>query len=170
MSDDKVLDKMVLASGQQHGWFVADVADFEERVIRDPITTFKLNPELKYLMWLQRALEWLLRKMGCIDDGFAERMVLHRIELQPDTILDKIVDAAGGIHLFFDRKCSTILIGQDEFRDVLRALNRYSPSAIHDMTSLRGEPTYFKGRHRIQGKFIDLDVVLIPWMKGLMIL
>ncbi len=113
------------------------------------------------IAWLERACFWLIRKLG----GEFERRVptIYYTELMLDLgkIADAILDSEDAIYRIWHKGLRYVLVGQQELLD-LRKLE-------HSILRLDFAPN-FKGKGDRASVLNGLHVILVPWMKGVVVL
>ncbi len=93
-------------------------------------------------------------------ENYPEEIVFERIPIKRETILD-IIDC-GLFHMRYEP--STIFIGPDELMD-LTGDYRWSKISSPNQTQL-----YFKDIYRHHGTLFGVDLVIVPHMKGVLII
>ncbi len=111
--------------------------------------------------WLERACFWLIRKLG----GEFERKVptIYYSELMLDLgkIADAILDSEDAIYRIWHEKLTYVLVGHQEM-DNLRKLE-------HSILRLDFAPNFKEKSDRVS-ILNGLHVILVPWMKGVVVL
>ena len=125
----------------------------------EPIPTRLLFP--RGFAWLGRACFWLIKKIG----GEFERRVptIEYTELQLDLgqLADAILDSKDAIHRIWHEGLRYVLVGHRELLDLQKL--------EHSILRLDFTPD-FRGKGNRASVLNGLHVILVPWMKGVIVL
>lgn len=122
-------------------------------VVREDI--FCLRKDRKYL-WLQKLAIGILRRLGC---QWTEQTVTYeRVEINPDKFMDRLYTQRKEVFKFWNRECGTLLIGSEDYRELMG-----SPD-IRQMLTFRAE------LRRFPEQIYGLEVKVVPWMRGVLVM
>jgi hypothetical protein len=118
--------------------------------------TYQLRKDRDWL-WVQKLAIWVLRKLGCF--AIQEDAIITRHRFDGNTLLEAIMAQHSEVMNIYHRHGERLLIGFEEFRDLLG-------------TEMR-EPRSFAMQYRWHEKngytVCGLKVTVIPWMKGILV-
>ena len=105
--------------------------------------------------WLQKACFFVLRKLRAFYIG--EAVTIERHTLDARTFMERLFKQQEGIERFFNRRPTTLLIGAEDYADLMHE------AAATQMFSFRAEYGY--GR-----EVLGMTVQVIPWMRGCLVM
>ncbi len=116
---------------------------------------FSFNPK-RPAKWLQRVCLAILRRLGCYDMEAIQRYERHVID--GDTFMDRALKQHEWMARVLEREPKTILLGPDEYNELM---------ARADETNFAFE---FDTRYGKDGHFYGMQVRVIPWMSGFLVM
>jgi hypothetical protein len=109
--------------------------------------------------WQTKLATWLFRKLGVYA---REPLVeVERILIDPADIMTKLFEQRGAL-LQIGHEPKRLLIGSEDFAELMRK------KEMHYHFSVGCE--YFKGDGRGGRRVMDLEVEVIPWMRGVLVM
>lgn len=109
--------------------------------------------------WLERLAGWIIRKIGV---NAREPVVeFERVLIDPEDIMTKLFQQRSAL-FEMGREPKRLLIGSEDFADLMRR------KEMHYHFSVGCE--YFKGDGRGGRRIMDLEVEVIPWMRGALVM
>ena len=116
---------------------------------------FRYNDNKGY-KWVQRLCCWIMKKIGA--DYYDEKAAyLTKTSFNTQDFIGKIFQQKGDIQQYFNRKPKQLLIGDEDFRELM------GTPEIRDMLSFHTSYNYDR-------EICGLKVTIIPWMKGILVL
>lgn len=109
--------------------------------------------------WQTKLAHWLFRKIG--DNARAPSVEVQRIVIDPADVMQKIL-AQRGAMIDMNREPRRLLIGADDFAEMMKTAR--PPEAFEIM----GE--YYKGDGRGGRRVYGLQIEIIPWMRGVLVM
>ena len=111
--------------------------------------------------WYWRGLHWLLGKLGAqYRDYIPESIRVEEKTINHANIQAVIRDSQRAMHLLWDKKATTLLVGRDEMTKLMR-------DACDEPMSFRAEIPLGNGG---DFRYMGLRVVCVPWLEGWAIL
>lgn len=129
--------------------------------IRTDIYAF--NPNKKH-HWLQKACLWILDKLQAhyVDT----KVEFTRIRIDPQKFMEKVFQQKAEIARSFNKNGATLLVGSGDYAQMMGEMDH------HTMLNFRAEyrhvGTDVNGDY--VGKYCGLNVRVIPWMQGILVL
>lgn len=114
---------------------------------------FQFRKDLKH-HWLQKAAIWILKKLRCY--YFDYKSEFTTVAVDPDNFMEKLFQQHEAL-LDLDRRPKTLLIGGEDFRKLMS-----SPEICRYMS--------FEGRYKYLRWIETLEVHVIPWMSGMIVM
>lgn len=104
--------------------------------------------------WLQKICFWILKKLGCY--YFDYKSEFTTVAVDPDNFMEKLFQQQSAL-LDLDRRPKTLLIGGEDFQRLMstREISQYM---------------YFEGRYKYLRLIETLEVHVIPWMQGMLVM
>ncbi len=125
----------------------------------EPIPTRLLLPGK--LAWLGRACFWLIKKIGGEFERKLPTIEYTELELDLKQLADAILDSKDAVYRIWHEGLTYVLVGHRELLD-LRKLEH---------SILRLDFAFdFKGKGDRAAVLNGLHVILVPWMKGVVVL
>lgn len=109
--------------------------------------------------WMERLARWLIRKIGV--NARNPVVEVERIVIDPADIMTKLFQQRGEL-LKMGHDPKRLLIGSEDFAELM---NRKD---AHYHFSVGCE--YFKGDGRGGRRVMDLEVEVVPWMRGVLVM
>jgi hypothetical protein len=109
--------------------------------------------------WMERLARWLIRKIGV--NARHPVVEVERIVIDPADIMTKLFQQRGEL-LKMGHDPKRLLIGSEDFAELM---NR---KEAHYHFSVGCE--YFKGDGRGGRRVMDLEVEIVPWMRGILVM
>jgi hypothetical protein len=150
-----ILDQMVTGDGK----FRVLMKPYEELVVQTPVAywTPDLNPKLA---WLTRPIFWLLTKLGCGSWRPDGSITFVECVIDPEDIISTLIESIGSMEFVWRRKPARIFIGRQQLAQILRNDQYSELVTMHDR--MEGSYHFNYDKYRI-------DISVIPWMDGLLI-
>lgn len=123
-------------------------------VIRPDAYTFKPNGRLQ---WFQKLLWKYLLNAGTIKLSYSEVITTTRHTLDSKKFMDALYLQKSYLFAEFGRRGDTLLIGAEDYAKVLGGSNILECEFSFDSKYRRGD------------RIVDLDVKVIPWMRGFVV-
>lgn len=109
--------------------------------------------------WMTKVVRWAFRKFGA--DAREPFVTIERILVNPDDIMTKLFEQRGAL-MQMGRDPKRLLIGSEDFAKLMRS------KEMHYHFSVACE--YFKGDGRGGRRIMDLEVEVVPWMSGVLVM
>ena len=106
-------------------------------------------------LWVQKVCFWALRKIGC--NASAERAVVTTQTIDADRVVEALFRQAEVVSLLGRERPSEVYMGPDDYMELMG-----DPWVVGQAT-FRGQ--YNRSRFEVAG----LNVTVLPWMKGLLV-
>lgn len=134
--------------------------------VRTAHVPFVLQDEWQFkpvgrLHWVQRAAWRLLHKMGALKNAIGQREVVTRHVINPDSFMQKLYEQSAAIFDMLDREGQTLLIGAEDFQQMMAG------PEMRNEFSFQGE--FYRG-DRNGRQIMGLNVKVIPWMRGMLVM
>lgn len=108
--------------------------------------------------WQERLARWLFRKLGT--DARDLSVKIERVLINPSGIMDAIYKQTKE-HVRWDREPKRVLIGSDDFSELMGTAKFEQACAIECDYKIGGQHGY---------KICGLTVEVIPWMRGILVM
>lgn len=122
------------------------------------VTTFKDAYEFRRdrpAKWLQKLCLWVLRKLKCYH--LKDTVTIQRHRLDARTFMERLFKQKSELSKLFNREPKRMLIGSEDYFEMM------NEPTIYQGFTFNAE--YGKGRH-----IYGLEVQVIPWMRGLLVM
>ena len=125
--------------------------------------------------WLEKLCFKLLKKTGCAHIHFDEKQMVTSVYIDPDKAVSEIVLMAAHQLRMMDYRATKILMGLKEF-DKLRTDPRLLPYSYQpfnfdvQLTRTETSTDACTVQYRTGLKLLNLNVEVIPWMDGVLVL
>lgn len=128
--------------------------------ISDFVEAFQFRPERR-LPWLQRACFYVLRKLRAY---YADTKInFDRIAIDEEKFIDNVFKQQHELVRAFGKTPKRILMGAADYRKLMGEL--HSPD--HHFAFNSG---YYVNDYRGRETFIGLEVEVVPWMEGVIVM
>lgn len=128
-----------------------------------PTGAYKLNPKRRAL-WLQKACCWIMKKLDC--EWFEPTAKITRIEVDPMRFMQEIFRQRESLYSLIRKDGQTLLIGADDFLEAMGSPEIYQQFCFKAQINRSHRNRWGE----VEMKILGLDVVVVPWMKGMVIL
>lgn len=115
---------------------------------------YALRKDRKHL-WLQRLAIWVLKKLGA--EWIEESIAYKRIAIDARTFMERLYKQREELFRHFGRDGTTLLIGATDYEEMM------GTSGIRQMLS-------FNAECRRNSEIMGLEVKVIPWMRGVVVI
>lgn len=105
--------------------------------------------------WLQRLCCWIMGKLKAYDSG--EKIAYTRQTIDTQTFMERLFRQQDHLLGYFNRKPTRLLIGAEDFAEMMGG------EEIRQMMNFRAE--YNHGR-----EIMGLQVEVVPWMRGILVM
>lgn len=109
--------------------------------------------------WMERLAQWLIRKIGF--NARSPVVDVERIVIDPEDIMSKLFQQRGAL-LQMGHEPKRLLIGSVDFAELMHRKEAH----YHFSVACQ----YFKGDGRGGHRIMDLEVEVIPWMRGILVM
>ena len=117
---------------------------------------FKFNPKGR-AQWLQRLAWKFLHKQGAMKQAYEPTIRIVRHTIDANKFLDRILKQNIALLEGFNKQGHTLLIGTEDYYKLMEEL------PIHQCLN-------FKSEFRNFDKVFGLNVKVIPWMRGILVM
>ncbi len=125
---------------------------------------YAYNPHRKF-KWLQRACIWVLDRLLC--QAVTEWTTYRRIDVAPMAVMDALFKQKTSLMRQLGRGNETLLIGSADYEELMCGeATRLNPMMFQTTYNFRSMDEY----GRTGGRVLGLKVVVIPWMRGVLII
>ena len=118
-----------------------------------PTEAYVVNSDGRFC-WLQRLALWVLRRWG--QNFHLRAMKTELIRLDVDDVMERVFSVVGAAEDFTDRRPSRLFIGAEEWCTLLRR-----KELLHSVIS-------FNADYRSGFSALGIEVVVVPWMDGML--
>lgn len=112
--------------------------------------------------WLTRPLYWVIRKLGGDFKQPKNEIIYHQVELDPEKLAKLIYDSQDAVYRIWHQDLRYVLVGQDLYTKFCTGLGDAFGTVLLSRKFAK-DGTY---RELLNG----LHVILVPWMKGMVVL
>ena len=130
------------------------VAHRDLRVAFEKKDEFALRTDRR-LVWLQRACLYVLRKLGAYSMG--ESVTVERHLIDADTFMERLYKQQEEIFRTFNHRPKTLLIGAEDYADLMREVASSNTFA-------------FRAEYSMRREILGLEIRVIPWMRGVLVM
>lgn len=107
--------------------------------------------------WYWRGFDWLLKKLGAqYREGIPASYPVQEREIEHGRIQQMIIRDERAVRDLWDRKATTLLVGQDEMAKFLR-------DSSPDCLTFKTRVPLVQGS---KARYMALRVVCVPWLEG----
>jgi hypothetical protein len=124
--------------------------------------SFRVEDEWKFVpagrfQWLQRAAWKTLHRLGSLQNATGWRETVTKHVIDPDNFMEKLYKQRSAIFDMLGKEGQTLLIGAEDFSEMMS-----SPEIGHQFE--------FRSEYTSDRKLMGLNVKIIPWMRGLLVM
>lgn len=112
----------------------------------------------KRARWLQKLCFWVLKKLHC--EHYEIQCTINTIEVNFDDIVRQVLNTASAIDIVYHHRPKHLLLGHDKMQELGCEAN----SLMHFSF-----PPNYQAPVSPPVKFAGMEIVLVPWMEGLML-
>lgn len=104
---------------------------------------------------MQRICCWVLKKLGAFQIGHDVTITKHTVK--PKDFMEAVFRQRRNIEYEFNRRPTKMYIGADDYQELMKAVEVNTPFM-------------FRAEYNIDRRVMGLDVHVVPWMKGILLL